>query len=138
MIGRTTLGLLAASLALGGVAMAQEDRGPSAGVVRDIVRADLPGRQVFDHQCAPCHGTGPGADGAAMLPGTAALAAKYDGALPGQLELRGDLSAPVLRIFVRRGAGAMPAFRPSELTDAQIEQLAAYFSATAQANSGRR
>tara|TARA_A100001391_G_scaffold119169_4_gene81044 strand:+ start:42794 stop:43174 length:381 start_codon:yes stop_codon:yes gene_type:complete len=100
----------------------------------DIVRPDMPGRQVFAHQCAPCHGTGPGADGSPMLPGTAALTAKYDGAKPGALELRGDLPAPVLRLFVRRGVGAMPPFRKSELTDAQIDEVAAYLAATAAAN----
>ena len=100
----------------------------------DIVRPDMPGRQVFEHQCAPCHGTGPGADGSPMLPGTAALAAKYDGARPAALELRGDLPAPVLRLFVRRGVGVMPPFRKSELTDGQIDELAAYLAATAAAN----
>ena len=100
----------------------------------DIVRPDMPGRQVFAHQCAPCHGTGPGADGAPMLPGTATLAARYDGARPAALELRSDLPAPVLRLFVRRGVGAMPPFRKSEITDAQIDAVAAYLAATAEAN----
>ena len=106
----------------------------AAGAPADIVRPDLPGRVVFENQCAPCHGTGPGADGAPMLPGTAALAAKYAGTRPGALELRGDLPAPVLRLFVRRGVGAMPAFRKSEITDAQIDEVAAYLAATAAAN----
>ena len=69
-----------------------------------------------------------------MLPGTAALAAKYQGRLTAQLELRSDLPAPVLRLFVRRGSGAMPAFRPSELTEAQIAQIADYLAATARLN----
>lgn len=112
-----------------GVAAAQQQP------VRDIERADLPGRQVFEQQCAPCHGTGPGDDGSATLPGTAALDAKYQGRLPGQLELRSDLSAPVLTLFVRRGSGAMPMFRKGELTDQQIEQIADYLSATAVLNA---
>ncbi|TIX50947.1 c-type cytochrome [Alteraurantiacibacter aquimixticola] len=125
---RLTLGTLAASTLLLGVAAAREP-------VRDIERADLPGQQVFARQCAPCHGTGPGDDGSPMLPGTAALAAKYEGALPAALELRSDLSAPVLTLFVRRGSGAMPMFRKAELTDAQIEELAAYLAATAALNT---
>jgi mono/diheme cytochrome c family protein len=102
--------------------------------IRQIDRADVPGRVLFERQCAPCHGTGPGADGAAMLPGTAMLAAKYQGQRPAPLELRADLPAPVLRVFVRRGSGAMPAFRPSELTNAQIDQIADYIAATARLN----
>jgi hypothetical protein len=36
-----------------------------------------------------------------------------------------------LRIFVRRGIGAVPAFRKSELTDADIEAVFGYIAATA-------
>lgn len=103
----------------------------------EVVRADLPGRMIFERQCAPCHGTGPGDDGAPMLPGTAALAAKYGGDLPGELELRGDLPAPVLLLFVRRGSGAMPMFRPSELTDADIAAVADYLAATSRLSNAR-
>ena len=87
------------------------------------------GRQVFERQCAPCHGQGPGDDRSEMLPGTAALAEKYDGTRPAALELRDDLPAPVLGMFVRRGVGAMPPFRPSELSDADISAMAAYIAA---------
>lgn len=105
-------------------------------VVRDIERPDMPGRAVFEQQCAPCHGTGPGDDGSPTLPGTAALDRKYGGDRPGPLELRSDLPAPVLKVILRRGSGAMPMFRKGELTDAQIDQIAAYIAATAAANSG--
>ena len=87
------------------------------------------GRQVFEHQCAPCHGRGPGDDRSEMLPGTAALAEKYESTRPAALELRDDLPAPVLELFVRRGAGAMPPFRPSELSDEDIAAIAAYIAA---------
>ncbi|WP_338243027.1 c-type cytochrome [Aurantiacibacter hainanensis] len=87
------------------------------------------GRQVFERQCAPCHGAGPGDDRSEMLPGTAALAEKYEGARPAALHLRDDLPAPVLQLFVRRGAGAMPPFRPSELSDTDIAAIAAYIAA---------
>lgn len=111
----------------------------SAGVAQsssrpDIIRADLPGAQVFERQCAPCHGTGPGDDGSPTLPGTAALERRYAGARPGPLELREDLTAPALTLFVRRGIGAMPAFRRGELTDQQIADIADYLQATARAN----
>jgi mono/diheme cytochrome c family protein len=110
--------------------MAQEVR-------REVVRADTPGRVIFERQCAPCHGTGRGDDGAPMLPGTAALARKYGGDLPAELELRSDLSAQVLRQFVRRGSGAMPMFRPSELTDADIAAIADYLATTARLSTNQ-
>lgn len=86
------------------------------------------GRQVFEQECAPCHGRGPGDDRSEMLPGTAALAEKYQGTRPAALELRDDLPAPVLELFVRRGAGAMPPFRPSELSDADLAAIATYIA----------
>lgn len=86
------------------------------------------GRQVFERQCAPCHGRGPGDDRSEMLPGTAALAEKYESTLPPALEDRRDLSAPVLTLFVRRGSGAMPFFRKAELSDADIAAIAAYLA----------
>ena len=70
-----------------------------------------------------------------MLPGPAALAARYQGALPGALELRDDLDAEALRLFVRHGIGAMPSFRKAELSDADIEAIAAYLAATARAST---
>lgn len=86
------------------------------------------GRTVFQQQCAPCHGKGPGDDGPKYLPGTSALQAKYKGELPPELELRRDLTADVIRSFVRNGAGAMPMFRKAELGDADIDAIAAYIA----------
>lgn len=121
----------AAAFTLGTAVLAQSSTAP---VVREIKWANLPGRVVFEHSCATCHGLTPGDDGSPRLPGTAALAARYKGAKPAELELRADLNAAALRYFVRRGIGAMPAFRPSELTDAQIDAVAQYIAATAQLN----
>mgnify|MGYP000271255888 FL=1 len=113
--------LLLATLALAGavsLSVAAQDEDPQV----------VHGRQVFERQCAPCHGRGPGDDRSEMLPGTAALAHKYEGRLPAALEDRTDLSAPVLTLFVRRGSGAMPFFRKAELSDADIEAIAAYLA----------
>lgn len=90
------------------------------------------GRQVFTDVCAPCHGEGPGTDGAKLLPGTAALEARYQGKIPSALGDRSDLSADVLRYFVRNGTGAMPMFRKTEVTDGDIEAIAAYLAQSAQ------
>ena len=89
------------------------------------------GEAKFQHTCAPCHGAGVGDDGHAMLPGTDALRIKYKGAnppVPALLEERTDLTAPVLKVFVRHGSFSMPPFRPTELTDAEIADIAAYIA----------
>ena len=123
---------IAAAIMTGCIGAAAAQTTPS--VQPEIVRVDHPGRALFTANCAPCHGTGSGDDGSPMLPGTAALAAKYGAERPAALELRNDLPAPVLKLFVRHGVGAMPGFRPAELTDAQIGLIADYLLANAQAN----
>ena len=110
--------LLRASIALAllqcGIAVAQE----AASVER--------GQAKFEHSCAPCHAAGIGDDGRAMLPGTDALRIKYQGALPALLEQRTDLNAEAIRTFVRRGTWSMPPFRPTEVTERDIQDIAAY------------
>ena len=95
-----------------------------------LALADAPpaarGEAVFRKVCAPCHGAGPGNDGSPMLPGTAKLQAKYQGAVPAALEKRRDLTAEALRVFVRNGVGAMPRFRKTEISDADIDAMAAW------------
>jgi mono/diheme cytochrome c family protein len=86
------------------------------------------GDAKFQHSCAPCHGDGPGDDGRQMLPGTDALRIKYRGALPALLEQRSDLTVDALRIYVRQGSMSMPPFRPTELTDDEIVDIAAYLA----------
>ena len=69
-----------------------------------------------------------------MLPGTDALRIKYKDArppVPALLEQRTDLTAPVIKVFVRHGSFSMPPFRPTELTDTEIADIAAYIAATA-------
>lgn len=84
------------------------------------------GMAKFLHSCAPCHGRGPGDDGRALLPGTDALRLKYQGSLPAALEDRKDLGADAISVFVRQGTMSMPPFRKTELTDAEIVDIAAY------------
>ena len=96
------------------------------------------GNSKFQHSCAPCHGAGPGDDGHALLPGTDALRIKYRGALPPLLEERTDLTAPVLQVFLRNGSFSMPPFRPTELTDAEIADIAAYLAESSQAAATSR
>ena len=110
--------ILAAAMLAAGAAHAQD-----AAVVKQ-------GEAAFNYNCAPCHGGGPGKDGASALPGTFALNIKYKGAKPGLLEKRTDLPAPVLKVFVRNGVFAMPPFRKTEVSDADIVAIAAYLQST--------
>ena len=86
------------------------------------------GKVKFQRTCAPCHGSGPGDDGRPTLPGTASLQLKYKGSLPAVLEARTDLTAVLLKGFVRGGSWSMPPFRKTELSDAEIEDIAAYLA----------
>ena len=88
------------------------------------------GAVVFQKWCAPCHGDGPGNDGRKSLPGTASLALKYKGEKPALLEQRTDLPAGVLKTFVRGGIASMTPFRKTEVSDADIEAIAAYLQST--------
>lgn len=86
------------------------------------------GQQKFEYMCAPCHGDGPGDDGRAMLPGTDALRLKYRGAWPALLTERQDLTYETIRTFVRQGVFSMPPFRPTEITDDEIRDIAAFIA----------
>lgn len=88
------------------------------------------GHVVFEKWCAPCHAGGIGSGGRAF-PGTASLELKYKGAKPAALEQRTDLPGPVLKVFMRNGSLAMPAFRKVEIPDSDIDAIAAYLAATA-------
>lgn len=88
--------------------------------------AAMRGKALFQQKCQPCHGTEPSDMGRAMLPGTDALRIKYKGALPAALEQRGDLNYDVLRVFLRHGSWSMPPFRKTELSDADIADIAAH------------
>jgi mono/diheme cytochrome c family protein len=57
-----------------------------------------------------------------------ALGVKYEGKLPGALEARQDLAPEVVKAFVRTGITVMPFFRKTEISDADLDALAAYLS----------
>jgi mono/diheme cytochrome c family protein len=83
---------------------------------------DAPGRPVFVKWCAPCHSRGPG------NPGTTALAAVYKNTKPAALEDRTDLTVAFIKQAVRNGVFIMPFFRKTEISDAELEALAAYLA----------
>ena len=80
------------------------------------------GKAVFAEWCAGCHAAGP------RRPGTQALDALYKGKKPGVIEERTDLVPKLTETFVRRGVSVMPAFRKTEISDADLAALAAYLA----------
>jgi mono/diheme cytochrome c family protein len=80
------------------------------------------GKAVFDKWCAPCHAPGPN------HPGTTAIAALYKGSKPAALEDRTDLTPAIVNQFVRKGVSVMPFFRKTEISDADLDALAAYLA----------
>jgi mono/diheme cytochrome c family protein len=78
------------------------------------------GHETYQHWCSACHGFGQ------HTPGTMALYFKYNGEMPPPLEMRPDLDAELLSYFVRNGISMMPSFRPTEISDEDIEAMAAY------------
>ena len=81
------------------------------------------GKQVFDEWCGICHGPPNGASGG----GTETLAALYRGTeVPAQLEHRTDLTVDLVKTLTRAGRNTMPNFRKTEISDPELEALAAY------------
>lgn len=85
-------------------------------------QAPADGKEVYRRWCAICHSPGD------RMAGTSALQAKYNGATPALLTERRDLEPDVVRYFVRNGISIMPSFRKTEITDAELDALAAYLS----------
>ncbi len=77
------------------------------------------GRKLFQSTCLYCHGE--------KVWGTFALQRRL-GADQGLLEKRTDLVAPFVKNVVRNGLGSMPAYRRTELTDADVDAIADYLS----------
>jgi mono/diheme cytochrome c family protein len=89
------------------------------------------GKQVYQYWCWNCHGEGVG------KPGTQALAAKYKGSKPAILDQRTDLTPALTKVFVRKGVSIMPPFRKTEITDAELNSLAAYLTRNASKLNGK-
>jgi (+)-pinoresinol hydroxylase len=91
--------------------------GPAASV-------NAPGRVVYEKWCAPCHAPG------IVHPGTHALMSKYPNSsrASGIITEWTDLPASYVRFMVRHGMSVMPQFRKTEISDAELNDLAAYVS----------
>lgn len=90
------------------------------------------GREVFDQRCAACHGEIPeeifGPPFLPPMPGTQALRERLGDARPAALEERADLTPEYVEAIVRNGLRSMPFFRPTEVSDEDLEALAAYLA----------
>ena len=108
--------LAAVALATAQVALSAEPAGAGKGAAQNV------GQLTYDKWCAPCHAPGPD------HPGTQALDALYRGSKPGALIERTDLTPPIVKQFVRKGVSVMPFFRKTEISDAELDALAAFLS----------
>jgi len=84
-------------------------------------RPDRSGAQIFAKQCAPCHAAGDDHPGAMQLGATR-------GAEFAVLEERTDLTSDYVKYIVRHGLNAMPPFKPTAITDVELDKLAAYLA----------
>ena len=80
------------------------------------------GRAVYTKWCAPCHDPG------VTHPGTHALTVKYQGVKSGVLLEWKDLPVTTVKMFVRHGISVMPQFRKTEISDRELDALAAYLA----------
>ena len=79
------------------------------------------GEKVFQHWCATCHGPDER--------GTEILEQRFQGALPAELAKRTDLSGALITMRVRGWfTPIMPAFRPTEVSDSDLEAIIAYLT----------
>jgi len=91
--------------------------------------ANAEGKRVYDYWCLPCHGPGLGLPGFGALPGTQQLQIKYRNTnISPLLEERTDLVPEFVKVIVRQGVSFMPQFRKTEISDAELEALAAYLA----------
>jgi cytochrome c553 len=78
-----------------------------------------PDEALFVEKCAMCHRR--------MGMGTVLLARRVNPALA-QLEARPDLTVDYIKAVARQGMGNMPPVRRGELSDAQLDLIAAYLA----------
>lgn len=79
------------------------------------------GQELFNYWCLPCHGAGPGHAGTQRL-------ARRLGADQSVLLQRHNLSVEYVQHVVRNGFQMMPPFRYTEISDQELQAIAAYVS----------
>jgi mono/diheme cytochrome c family protein len=82
------------------------------------------GERLYAQWCQGCHDRlGPTRE---TMPGTTPLAARYQSTRPAALVDRDDLTPELVKVFVRQGISFMPTFRKTELSDAELDDVAAF------------
>lgn len=121
-ISVTCLILLMAGCSDGGPA----GQGDPAQVADDAgALADIhDGKTLYELYCIACHGQGPG------HPGTMRLQERVGEAQAALLD-RDNLPPEYIKLVVREGFKLMPPFRPSEISDRQLDELAVYITGEA-------
>lgn len=76
------------------------------------------GKLLYERYCAGCHDAGPGHPGTMLL--------EQLGRPHPPLIGRSDLEPDFVRAVVRNGLVEMPPFRPTELTDGELDQVIAH------------
>ena len=118
-----------AAVLIAGAATAQDAPFPIASWSRTTAAVETEGSPVqrgaavFNNWCSACHSRGP-----QNAPGTASLQEKYQGSVPAALEDRRDLTPDLVKFFVRNGVAMMAPLRKTEVSDADLEALAAYLT----------
>ena len=83
--------------------------------------SDLDGKALFELYCIGCHGAGPG------NPGTQRLEERLSADQAPLLD-RDNLQPDYVKLVVREGFKLMPPFRPSEITDEQLDLMTDYIT----------
>lgn len=96
--------------------------GCTLATAADVEPRHAAGRAVYERWCAPCHDPG------IIHPATNALGAKYKGVKSPVILEWDDLPAATVKYWVRTGISVMPHFRKTEISDAELDALAAYLS----------
>jgi (+)-pinoresinol hydroxylase len=116
-------GALAASSPLA-VADPQPPPGGPAWIRATVNGAGEPhGYVEYQKYCSSCHAAGPEA-----RPGYEALKARYGDKEPASLSDRTDLTPELVKTMVRTGISIMPFFRKTEISDADLDAIAAYLT----------
>jgi mono/diheme cytochrome c family protein len=129
MTRKQLLAIVVGGVASSSAALAQEPPFPIAAWSRTTAAVEDSGAPlergaaVFNNWCSACHSRGP-----QNAPGTASLQMKYQGSVPAALEDRRDLTPEVVKVFVRNGVAMMAPFRKTEVSDADLDALAAYLT----------
>jgi (+)-pinoresinol hydroxylase len=128
-IGWLSIALVSAAvvLAIAGTRSAvaqQEGPAPKSAWMTQTPKSQGEPRGYVQYQdyCAVCHGAGVG------KPGTIALKEKYKGTKPALLAERTDLTPQLIKTYVRNGISVMPFFRKTEISDADLDAIAAYLT----------